>query len=74
MGVFFVSQASQDLNKAAVHSTVSNQPSGLLLSLRVPTLRNVYQERAIPRMGVFFASQASQDLNALISSIILREL
>ena len=42
MGVFFVSQASQGLNKAAVRSTVSNQPSGLLLSLRVPALRNVY--------------------------------
>ena len=30
-------------NKAAAHSAASNQPSGLLLSLRVPTRRNVYR-------------------------------
>ena len=30
-------------NRAAAHSAASNQPSGLLLSLRVPTRRNVYQ-------------------------------
>ena len=30
-------------NKAAAHSAASNQPSGLLLSPRVPTRRNVYR-------------------------------
>ena len=30
-------------NRAAAHSAASNQPSGLLLSLRVPTRRNVYR-------------------------------
>ena len=29
-------------NRAAAHSAASNQPSGLLLSPRVPTRRNVY--------------------------------
>ena len=32
---------ARDLNKAALRSKASNQPSGLLLSLRVPTARNV---------------------------------
>ena len=31
------------LNRAAAHSAASNQPSGLLLSPRVPTRRNVYR-------------------------------
>ena len=35
----------QDSNRAALRSRVSNQPSGLLLSPRFPTHRNVYQER-----------------------------
>ena len=35
--------AQWDENRAAVRSTVSNQPSGLLLSPRVPTIRNVYR-------------------------------
>ena len=39
--------AKEDLNKAA-HSAVSNQPSGLLLSLRFPTCRNVYREADRP--------------------------
>ena len=30
-------------NRAAAHSAASNQPSGLLLSPRVPTRRNVYR-------------------------------
>ena len=33
---------------------VSNQPSRLLLSPRVPTTRNVYQESTITHPGVFF--------------------
>ena len=41
---FFFFGAKEDLNKAAAHSAASNQPSGLLLSLRVPTARNVYRE------------------------------
>ena len=32
-------------NRAAAHSAASNQPSGLLLSPRVPTRRNVYRGR-----------------------------
>ena len=32
-----------DLNRAALRSRASNQPSGLLLSARVPTSRNVYR-------------------------------
>ena len=43
-GGFFLWWGAQwDENRAAVHSTVSNQPSGLLLSPRVPTIRNVYR-------------------------------
>ena len=33
----------QDSNRAAAHSAASNQLSGLLLSPRVPTRRNVYR-------------------------------
>ena len=46
----------QDSNRAALRSRVSNQPSGLLLSPRFPTARNVYQERCRPtiRSGDFF--------------------
>ena len=40
---FFCVGAQWDENRAAVRSTVSNQPSGLLLSPRVPTIRNVYR-------------------------------
>ena len=41
---FFLWWGTQwDENRAAVRSTVSNQPSGLLLSPRVPTIRNVYR-------------------------------
>ena len=39
------SRTVQDSNRAALRSRVSNQPSGLLLSPRFPTHRNVYQER-----------------------------
>ena len=39
------SRTVQDSNRAAARSAVSNQPSGLLLSPRFPTRRNVYQER-----------------------------
>ena len=43
-GGFFLWRGVQwDENRAAVRSTVSNQPSGLLLSPRVPTIRNVYR-------------------------------
>ena len=39
----FFAWAVQDENRAAARSAVSNQPSGLLLSPRVPTRRNVYR-------------------------------
>ena len=42
------SRTVQDSNRAALRSRVSNQPSGLLLSPRFPTARNVYQERCRP--------------------------
>ena len=41
---FFFFGAKEDLNRAAAHSAVSNQPSGLLLSPRFPIRRNVYRE------------------------------
>ena len=42
-------------NRAAAHSTASNQPSGLLLSPRVPTRRNVYRGSCeIERFHGFF--------------------
>ena len=41
---FFFFGAKEDLNRAAAHSAASNQPSGLLLSPRFPTCRNVYRE------------------------------
>ena len=44
---FFCVGAQWDSNRAAVRSTVSNQPSGLLLSPRVPTIRNVYRGPAL---------------------------
>ena len=47
----------QDSNRAALTTPVgrvSNQPSGLLLSPRFPTRRNVYQERCRPfGLGIF---------------------
>ena len=43
--IFCLWWAVQDENRAALRSRVSNQPSGLLLSPRFPTHRNVYQER-----------------------------
>ena len=43
LGTFFV-VAVQDSNRAALRSRVSNQPSGLLLSPRFPTHRNVYRD------------------------------
>ena len=52
--------AVQDSNRAALTTPVgrvSNQPSGLLLSPRFPTPRNVYQERCRQtiRPGGFFS-------------------
>ena len=38
-------EKSANATRKAVRSTVSNQPSGLLLSPRWPTYRDVYQER-----------------------------
>ena len=38
---FSIFAGQRDLNRAALRSKASNQPSGLLLSLRVPTARNV---------------------------------
>ena len=37
----------EDSNSTALRSRVSNQPSGLLLSARFPTGRNVYQQAAL---------------------------
>ena len=37
----------EDSNSTALRSGVSNQPSGLLLSARFPTGRNVYQQAAL---------------------------
>ena len=53
------SRTVQDSNRAALTTPVgrvSNQPSGLLLSPRFPTPRNVYQERGRQtfRAGDFF--------------------
>ena len=39
----FCLRDGRDSNRAAAHSAASNQPSGLLLSPRVPTRRNVYR-------------------------------
>ena len=38
---------------------VSNQPSRLLLSPRVPTTRNVYQESTITHPGVFYSPSSA---------------
>ena len=47
-GGFFLWWGVQwDENRAAVRSTVSNQPSGLFVSARVPTIRNVYRGPAL---------------------------
>ena len=40
---FFCLRDGRGSNRAAAHSAASNQPSGLLLSPRVPTRRNVYR-------------------------------
>ena len=48
----FFAWAGQDENRAAARSAVSNQPSGLLLSPRFPTCRNVYQESSACRSTV----------------------
>ena len=40
---FFCLREGRGSNRAAAHSAASNQPSGLLLSPRVPTRRNVYR-------------------------------
>jgi len=60
--------AVQDSNRAALTTPVgrvSNQPSGLLLSPRFPTPRNVYQERCRQtiRPGGFFSWWMVQDEN-----------
>ena len=44
------------MNKAAARSAVSNQPSGLLLSLRFPARRNVYREADCPLSFLFYIS------------------
>ena len=46
--------AEEDLNRAAARSAVSNQPSGLLLSPRFPTRRNVYREADCPLSFLFY--------------------
>ena len=40
---FFCQHDGRGSNRAAARSAASNQPSGLLLSPRVPTARNVYR-------------------------------
>ena len=45
-GLFFFVRR-EDSNSTALRSRVSNQPSGLLLSARFPTGRNVYQQAAL---------------------------
>ena len=42
-GFSFCQHDGRGSNRAAAHSAASNQPSGLLLSPRVPTRRNVYR-------------------------------
>ena len=42
-GFSFCLHDGRGSNKAAAHSAASNQPSGRLLSPRVPTRRNVYR-------------------------------
>ena len=42
-GFLFCLRDGRGSNRAAAHSAASNQPSGLLLSPRVPTRRNVYR-------------------------------
>ena len=46
-GLFFFCAIREDSNSTALRSRVSNQPSGLLLSARFPTGRNVYQQAAL---------------------------
>ena len=46
-GLFFFLRDREDSNSTALRSRVSNQPSGLLLSARFPTGRNVYQQAAL---------------------------
>ena len=53
---FFFFGAEEDLNRAAAHSAVSNQPGGLLLSPRFPTCRNVYREADCPLSFLFYIS------------------
>ena len=50
----FFAWAVQDENRAAARSAVSNQPSGLLLSPRFPTRRNVYREADCPLSFLFY--------------------
>ena len=46
-GLFFFLCDWEDSNSTALRSRVSNQPSGLLLSARFPTGRNVYQQAVL---------------------------
>ena len=46
-GLFFFCAIREDSNSTALRSRVSNQPSGLLLSARFPTGRNVYQQAVL---------------------------
>ena len=46
-GLFFFLCDREDSNSTALRSRVSNQPSGLLLSARFPTGRNVYQQAVL---------------------------
>ena len=54
-GFSFCQHDERGSNRAAAHSAASNQPSGLLLSPRVPTRRNVYRGSCeIERFHGFF--------------------
>ena len=50
----FLLTANQAEMGAAARSAVSNQPGGLLLSLRFPTCRNVYLEADCPLSFLFY--------------------
>ena len=47
LGFSFFLCDREDSNSTALRSRVSNQPSGLLLSARFPTGRNVYQQAVL---------------------------
>ena len=63
------------MNRAAARSAVSNQPSGLLLSPRFPTRRNVYREAvanfASPGSSPFVVTADNMDTGCV--ELLLRD-